>query len=143
MALRTTEATGLAVQHLVLGRCRHWCGGDSRTGDLVGATVKRKRDRELTATRKFKDKRSYVDVYGKDHLFGEDMSERRLEAYERDKGRCQLIVSPRCRGWASWEYGELDHVITRGRGGSDNLENLRWVCNSCHWYRHNHPRINP
>ncbi len=102
--------------------------------------MKRKRDRELTAARKFKDKRSYVDVYGKDHLFGEDMSARRLEVYNRDKGRCMLIASPRCRGFASWEWGEMDHIVSRGRGGTDELENLRWSCVSCHRYRHLHPK---
>ena len=100
----------------------------------------RKPDRVLTAYRRYADKDSFVDVHGLEYLRGADMATRRLEVYRRDAGRCMLIVSPRCRGWANWEDGELDHIMSRGKGGSDDASNLRWACKPCHRYRHVHPR---
>lgn len=100
-----------------------------------------KTDRQLTASRKYLDERSCVDIFGKEHLFGEDMTARRKEVYGRDGGRCMLIASPRCRGFASWNNGEMDHVVSRGKGGSDDASNLRWSCGPCHRFRHVHPRF--
>ncbi|PQP24151.1 HNH endonuclease [Rhodococcus opacus] len=45
----------------------------------------------------------------------------------RDEHRCQLGLAC-CTGEAT----EVDHIINRAAGGSDDLENLRAVCQSCH-----------
>jgi len=93
-------------------------------------------DKQATAAKKYLHPRSFVDVHGGEHLYGSDMTARRHEVYTRDKGRCMLIASPLCRGWANWEDGELDHIISRGKGGSDDLDNVRWACKPCHRKRH-------
>ena len=100
-----------------------------------------KPDCKATKERGYKDERSFIDVYGHEFLKGWDTHERRLQTYERDKGRCRLIASPRCRGFANWNDGETDHILPRGKGGSDDLDNLRWVCKPCHRFRHVHPRF--
>jgi len=82
-----------------------------------------------------------VNIYGLEFLAGADMVLRRREIYERDKGRCMLIVSPRCQGFANWNDGEMDHIVSRGKGGSDDAKNLRWTCKPCHRFRHVHPRF--
>ena len=98
-------------------------------------------DEQATATKKYLHPRSFVDVHGGEHLYGSDMTARRHEVYTRDKGRCMLIASPLCRGWAGREVGEMHHKITRGKGGTDNADNLIWVCRPCHRFVHAHPRF--
>jgi 5-methylcytosine-specific restriction endonuclease McrA len=101
----------------------------------------RKVDRQLTKTRNYLDDRSFTDIFGKEYLSGLDMGARRKEIYDQSKGRCMLIASPRCRGFADWSDGELDHIVSRGRGGSDDASNLRWCCGPCHRHRHVHTRF--
>jgi 5-methylcytosine-specific restriction endonuclease McrA len=43
--------------------------------------------------------------------------------WDQQEGRCGLTGRPLIK-----EQAELDHVIPRTRGGSSDLENLRWVC---------------
>ena len=100
----------------------------------------RRPDRKATAARNFADKRSFVDIHGLQFLRGADMAARRKEVYERDKGHCQLdgteFMSSRCWGAVGYTFGEVDHIKSRGLGGSDDLANLRWCCSSCHRKRH-------
>ena len=46
----------------------------------------------------------------------------------RDARRCQLRIEGVCTIVAE----EVDHILPRGLGGGDNLENLRAVCKRCH-----------
>jgi 5-methylcytosine-specific restriction endonuclease McrA len=61
------------------------------------------------------------------------MAQLRHEAWERSKGFCEMADCQKC---VKWETGELDHIIARGKNGSDTLENVRFVCRNCHRRRH-------
>jgi len=61
------------------------------------------------------------------------MAQLRLAAFGRSQGFCEMAD---CQKRVKWETGELDHIIARGRGGSDTLENVRFVCRTCHRRRH-------
>src|SRR5262249_40047065 len=80
-------------------------------------------------------RRSFVSTKGHDYLRGADMSARRLEVFNRDQARCQY-----CGGIWGWETGEAHHVRPRGKGGSDDLDNLVWSCRACHRDQHVAPR---
>lgn len=43
----------------------------------------------------------------------------------RDRSTCQLCGK-------LTEQGEVDHIICRAEGGSDRIDNLRWLCGGCH-----------
>jgi len=91
-------------------------------------------DRVLTERAHFFDKRSFCGtksgVYGL-YLYGQDMSIQRHEVFVRDKGRCQ-----ECGMWIGEDYGEVHHKLPRGKGGSDNADNLEWSCRKCHRFQH-------
>ena len=110
------------------------------SGTLAGVGGRVKRDGALTQAASFADSRSYVRPDGREVLFGADMTERRLEVYERDRGLCQG-----CSRRVDWEGFELDHIIKRGSHGVDrddraaNLQVLGKWC-GCHrgskWAKH-------
>lgn len=93
-----------------------------------------KTDVTETAARNFSDKRSRVMLDGRLSLKGKDMSEQRHRVFLRDQGRCQ-----NCGAWVGEDYGEMHHIIHRGKGGSDDIENLSWSCRKCH--RSHHVRV--
>ena len=81
-----------------------------------------------TAAREFQDRRSYVRrTDGAEFLFGEDMKIRRFAVWKRDGKRCVY-----CCDLVTLDSFELDHKVSRGRGGSDNIENLQTTCSPCH-----------
>ena len=46
----------------------------------------------------------------------------------RDGGRCQD-----CKAQGKARIGtEVDHIVSKAQGGSDELENLRLLCRKCH-----------
>jgi hypothetical protein len=61
----------------------------------------------------------------------------RYDAYFRAAGRCEY-----CGDWTPFdsEYvtnGELSHdPVSRGAGGQDILENVKWSCLVCHGKKH-------
>ena len=89
-----------------------------------------------------KDARSFISRDGHVFLKGVDMSTRRHEVFERDKGICQqriAVLGDRtimCGRFVDEEYGEVDHVTERSKGGCDCLHNLRWSERGCHRARH-------
>lgn len=94
-----------------------------------------KRDIQATQARGFEDKRSYVTPNGREVLCGKDKAARRLEIFERDRGRCFS-----CGKLVFWSQGEWHHV----RGGllrDDRLENGRWSCRRCHSRQHVQVRL--
>jgi hypothetical protein len=96
--------------------------------------VTRKRhdcDSEATETAHFEDSRSYITHDGHQFLFGPDITNRRQEVYDRDRGICRG-----CRKPVGWSWGHMHHVLHRGKGGSDDLENLAWACPTCHGKEH-------
>ena len=105
------------------------------------ATIKRMResprvDRELTKLRHetgdYKHADSVVHIDGKEYLFGEDLTRRRMEVWERDRRRCV-----KCGVYVSFELMDMDHRAANFGGRRfDNLENLQTMCgpfqNGCH-----------
>lgn len=93
------------------------------------------RDVELTKLRRetgiYVDPRSFIDSWGKEWLYGQDVTNRRLEIYERD-GRCCVL----CGAFCTFEEFEWDHIIPKSKGGDDSLTNGRVLCgpfkNGCH-----------
>jgi len=53
---------------------------------------------------------------------------------ERDKFLCQFCGRG---GRASDIILEIDHITPRSAGGSDDFDNLRTLCQNCHFLRHN------
>lgn len=51
------------------------------------------------------------------------------ELYNSPEGRCEI-----CK---EWHYLEVDHRLSRGRGGSNEEYNLQLVCRKCHSEKHN------
>jgi hypothetical protein len=98
-----------------------------------------RKDKEATIAQQYLDRRSYVANWkheGTNHgcvyLFGEDMSARRVQIFEREKGKCQ-----NCGFWTGPHWGELHHI----KGGLGNqrcscFENLAWSCAKCHHSKH-------
>ncbi|MBS2015202.1 MAG: HNH endonuclease [Deltaproteobacteria bacterium] len=54
-------------------------------------------------------------------------AEVRREVFARDEERCTFVASDGTR-CGSTELLELDHIVPRARGGSDDAENLRVAC---------------
>lgn len=88
--------------------------------------------RDITATKlaNFSDNRSFISLAGKLFLYGkQDWEYQREAVLMRDRGRCQAcgcLPDP----------PEIDHIVPRGKGGSDDLENLRVLCGPCHRAKH-------
>lgn len=54
-----------------------------------------------------------------------EMHELRSQAFARSGGKCEC--KPSCTKAVNWFSGDLHHVIRRGKGGSDTLDNLIFV----------------
>lgn len=53
--------------------------------------------------------------------------------------RCSLKATSRCTSChcrSEYPNGDADHIKSTGAGGDDSLENLRWLCRTCHFTRH-------
>lgn len=48
---------------------------------------------------------------------------------KRDKGLCQPC---KAKGRPAVPYREIDHIIPRAEGGTDDLDNLQCICSECH-----------
>ena len=51
--------------------------------------------------------------------------------------RCECCDCPAPRllpegGFDEYRCGHVSHIISRGAGGSDTLENTKWYCFKCH-----------
>lgn len=56
------------------------------------------------------------------------------------EGRLKLVNSKLhgfCKDCGRFKYLTPDHRIRRSQGGSNEKENIDWVCVSCHWKRDN------
>jgi len=109
-----------------------------------------KRDEVETLSRSFSDPRSFCSLPKAipacpneihDLLAGEvDKGRRRREIYDRAHGRCEIQISPRCRGFASWEDGEWCHKAKKPWERCDCAEAARWGCKPCHRLEHSNRR---
>jgi HNH endonuclease len=91
-------------------------------------------DETASEARNFLDKRSAITPDGKELLYGEDMGKRRREVFVRDCGECEY-----CGNYSAYDDGEVHHLISRGKGGTDDIDNLVWICKGCHRTRHVRP----
>jgi hypothetical protein len=69
-------------------------------------------------------------------LRGPEITKLREEAWQRSGGFCERKL-PGCQGYTPWLHGHLSHIISRGAGGPDTLQNSLWSCASCHAKSHN------
>ena len=61
------------------------------------------------------------------------MGKLRQDAFARSRGFCEnSIDGKRCKTRISWGDFHLAHIISRGRGGSDDLTNVLAACQPCH-----------
>lgn len=102
-----------------------------------------KRDTKLTLLMRhngfFLDRRSFIG-YNSDmipHLLlaGVDVGLQRTKVFLRSERQgipCCVI----CRRKLQSEEWEMDHIKSKGMGGSDDLWNLRALCVDCHRNRH-------
>jgi hypothetical protein len=66
------------------------------------------------------------------------MTRLRSAAFRRSKGVCECgfdlrsHTSQGCTRAVTWLDGHLHHVVSRGRGGSDTLDNVLFINSACH-----------
>lgn len=99
-----------------------------------------KKDPLATIGRAFLDPRSFVARDGREFRYGEDMSVRRHEVFERSGGFCE---EPGC---SRQIYEDLPsehpnschvhHIKHRSKGGAENMNNLAANCKRCHAKHH-------
>ena len=73
---------------------------------------------------------------GKVRLSGPEMAVLRQDAFNRSHGQCENSVTnerDRCPVRIYWGSFHLAHIISRGRGGSDTIENVLACCPDCHF----------
>lgn len=62
---------------------------------------------------------------------GPALLELRVRVFERSKRQCE-----ECRCPITWNNFEMAHIQSRGRLGSDTIENVRALCRQCHRAEH-------
>src|ERR1700728_1690255 len=53
------------------------------------------------------------------------------EVFERDKGFCQYCEQDLLLSRTAYGGHQIDHVVARAKGGSDELNNLKLACATC------------
>lgn len=46
------------------------------------------------------------------------------------------VITGRCQICKEWKYLELDHIVSRARGGSNDPDNIQFICRECHNKKH-------
>jgi 5-methylcytosine-specific restriction endonuclease McrA len=71
-------------------------------------------------------------------LKGAALEQLRRDCFERDGYRCQGFIHSECGLWftcrklVTWESGHMAHIVSRGRGGPDVIDNVVTKCGDCH-----------
>jgi 5-methylcytosine-specific restriction protein A len=63
-----------------------------------------------------------------DRGYGHQWNKLRQQVLKRDKHLCQ----PCLRASALSPATQVDHIIPKAKGGTDDLENLEGICSPCH-----------
>jgi 5-methylcytosine-specific restriction endonuclease McrA len=79
-----------------------------------------------------------VGKTGRIRLKGKALEELRIAVFQRDGFRCH-----ECDKRVTWKTGHLAHIVSRGTGGSDTMENTRVLCSDCHLVREHNPKPCP
>jgi 5-methylcytosine-specific restriction endonuclease McrA len=79
-----------------------------------------------------------VGKTGRIRLTGKALEALRIAVFQRDVFRCS-----ECDRRVTWESGHLAHIISRGAGGSDTMENTRVLCPDCHLVGEHNPKPCP
>lgn len=66
--------------------------------------------------------------HGKAHTYGGDWARRRAYVMARDEYLCQ----PCLKAGRVTQAAHVDHIIPVAEGGTDGLDNLQAICESCH-----------
>lgn len=74
------------------------------------------------------------------------MARLRSEAYERSGGMCECgrlacLARPTRLRRVNWSDGHLHHAVSRAHGGSDTLDNVRFITHTCHNEIHGIPQF--
>lgn len=93
-------------------------------------------DKQRTKEAQFLDKRSYWTNDGHEFLFGNDVTNRRMEVYEDAQGHCQG-----CCLLTSWNAGHMHHKQGGLVGRCTCKHNLEWLCIKCHLGHHVQPQF--
>lgn len=79
-------------------------------------------------------------VSGKVRLSGRRLKQLREQVYTRDKGICQCgcgrVAYFRARFEGDPHAYDMAHIVSRGAGGADSLENCRTMLHMCHMSEH-------
>ena len=80
---------------------------------------------------------------GRIRLKGEALAALRRECFTRDGWKCTrfdrdsgAIVPCPCSRSVSWASGHMAHIVSRGAGGSDVIENVHTMAGECHMLEH-------
>ena len=106
-----------------------------------------KKDFPATLARKFKDKDSFISTDGLEFLYRKDWKARVRQCFDRDGYKCQwIIASGVCPTFplapvimevlCSAPAHHPHHKIPKGKGGSDDLDNLMAICIQHHRIAH-------
>ena len=101
--------------------------------------------KRYTPVRKRKPRKGDVTVgkLGRVRLRGKALEALRRECFTRDGWRCTRvdesvhIVPCGCGRTVSWASGHMAHIVSRGAGGSDVIDNVHTMTQECHGKSHN------
>lgn len=65
-------------------------------------------------------------------LKGKKLRALRQACYDRAGGCCEECGAPTPWSGGVFTRGHMAHIKSRGSGGSDTIENIRWLCPQCH-----------
>lgn len=104
---------------------------------MLGFKLDRSATKEAYASKRFLDKRSIVDMKGRDHLKGVDVEPFRRKIFERSQGLCE---AGGCYTTFTWDTMEMHHQPA-GYERYDSMESCFALCRECHRRKHVQVRI--
>lgn len=124
---------------------KHSNARQGESGCGVGAMIRRSKPLKRSWLRPKKRVRRVSWRSGRIREDSKGMARLRSEAFSRSNGVCECARKaceerPLSERIVTWRSGQLHHVISRGRGGSDVIENVRFITRRCHEEIHGIPQ---